>query len=1033
MGVYSRIGVKAVLSFLLGALLPCAAPAAENNVPPKVPVIWLAPEYGPEPSGTYGFRTLERQVPGDPVPPGGVLFMDVRLMRADDDTSEVVMTWLSDQRRLALLVPVGVRGGYFVGKVRAVDILGNVSDFASTERFYLNGRPTTPTVVANKYYPANQPIDLFPTGSADPDGDPFDYYGGFRRDRLIFKTRLEPDQATPGEWWFQARAMDNRGAQSDLSDTQLFVYDPTALPSLTSVEPSSLQAVNVPEVFYQHTATPNGYEPAIQMDTDPTFAAPQEETQYESGVAFHLGARPDGLYDVHHRMKTVAGVSNVITTQVFLDRVAPEAGEIASASTYSNDGTMDFTWRLPEDPAPSSGIHAAAADLRRDDSDSTETLMVLPIPPQNGQNTLILPQGVKGGRFVLGMRATDEAGNRGALASSESFHINARPLPPVLHVRPRYTASETIKPPLEASVDPDGDKIYSYHYRFTRLAPAPAVTHEVLELPPELHAPGEVWQVDGYGVDSAGGKGWPSEVHTFTVVDSPPTDAPVLQGVNPAYQAVKVPQATFTAWGESAASETFVEMSRDADFSAPQQETWYNFRTSAYYFGDLPDGHYTVHHRLTAGYGISDPLTTRVDLDRVPPNPPEPIVHDYGFERGEVAVAWRVPIDPEPGSGVEKFEATLFRADRDTSTPLASGVGEGENGAILLQVPPGVIGGSFRAELTATDKAGNVSAPRVTEPFTLNGRPSVPIIDLPARVPTGEYIVPGVSGAVDPEGDPVTYQYMFYPWPPYAPLTIFREYLGPWEAMQGNGVWRFQVTAADSHGAQSSAGVLFTLFPGLPSRPEVRISPAAPRPGDSLHVGILQESVDPDGDQVKYHYTWLRSSNPELGGNEVSELRDQTEVPAEMLRDGDIWRVVCTAYQETALPGQEPIEVSGGRGWDAVRVSATNTPPDLTVGLPRVVNIGADTRVRVTWDVSDAQKDSTSVEIYLVDPDQTNLESPRVRVDGSAGGAEFQVMLSSGRPYYLLVIARDAQGAVTQQTSSLIIGTGVPPNGWLLD
>lgn len=695
------------------------------------------------------------------------------------------------------------------------------------------------------------------------------------------------------------------------------------------------------------------------------------------------------------------------------------------------NGAVGFRWEAPTDPAPSSGIASLEVELRRNDPDSTATLMVVPIPADDRETSLSLAMGVKGGNFVLGMRAIDSASNVGPQTFTGPFPINARPLAPVLYVRPRYTASETIKPPLDASVDPDGHPIYAYYFRFTRLDPEPAVKHEVLQLPPDAHAPGEVWQVDGYGVDAFGGRSWPSATHTFRVVDSPPTDAPVLTALDPPGQAVNVPQASFRTWGESASEENFIQMSSDAAFSAPQEETWYNGSTATWDFGDAPDGHYTIHHRLRAAYGTGDPIMSRVTLDRVAPNPPEPIIRYVGTERGDVTLGWRLPTDPDPGSGVARLDATLYRADGGTSAALATEWSTSDNGALLVQIPPGVIGGEFRAELTATDGAGNTSAPAPTEPFTLNGRPSAAVITLPARIPRGEYVVPMVSGSVDPDGDPVSYRYRFLQFPPYTPVLISREYMTPAETLGVAEVWQFLVTAVDSHGAETTSAVFFSFIPGTPSMPMVRIEPAAPRPGDSLRVVFEREATDPDGDPVKYHYRWYRSTRIDSDGAEVTELSDLTRVPGEMVREGEFWRVYCTSYQEASLPGGEPEEVRGGSGWDLVRVSATNTPPRLSVGPPTVITPGNRVRLRVGWAVSDDQGDATTVEIHVFAADQADLGSPLLQTDGAAGSAEFDAWLAPAQPNYVLLIARDSQGAITQRTSIVIPGTGAAPTGWV--
>lgn len=96
-----------------------------------------------------------------------------------------------------------------------------------------------------------------------------------------------------------------------------------------------------------------------------------------------------------------------------------------------------------------------------------------------------------------------------------------------------------------------------------------------------------------------------------------------------------------------------------------------------------------------------------------------------------------------------------------------------------------------------------------------------------------------------------------------------------------------------------------------PTAPEVAIAPSSPTAADDLEVQFIFEAEDPDGDDVRYEYAWLRD------GELVDALTDDT-VPASELRRGEVWEVRVRA--------KDPW-ISGPSADDEVTVG--NAPPTV--------------------------------------------------------------------------------------------------------
>jgi hypothetical protein len=148
------------------------------------------------------------------------------------------------------------------------------------------------------------------------------------------------------------------------------------------------------------------------------------------------------------------------------------------------------------------------------------------------------------------------------------------------------------------------------------------------------------------------------------------------------------------------------------------------------------------------------------------------------------------------------------------------------------------------------------------------------------------------------------------------------------------------LTAVDGHGLVGRAVARFTLD-GRPNAPVVSIRPASPQTGDTLRAHIEVDSVDPEGAEVAYRYTWWL-------GAELQTEHEGAEVPDEWTAKGDDWRV-----EVHATDGLQ----DGGVG--EAFTTVVNTPPTASATLPAEVSTAVD--LLCTAATADADRDVVEV------------------------------------------------------------------------
>ena len=260
------------------------------------------------------------------------------------------------------------------------------------------------------------------------------------------------------------------------------------------------------------------------------------------------------------------------------------------------------------------------------------------------------------------------------------------------------------------------------------------------------------------------------------------------------------------------------------------------------------------------------------------------VVRDGEDVAGDLWVAWESSLDgllyegPPDSSGLaELLDDTLTRGDHVVTA-------------------------------TVTDTAGLYATARVT--LTVNGVPSTPTITLsPSSPDTDDDLRVGITGAsVDPDGDPVTYAYVWsldgVPSSASASATLSSS------ATARGDTWSVSVTATDGLGTSAAGTASVLVGNTAPALSTLSIAPDPAYEDDTLTcaVGILS---DADGDAVGVVYDWT------IGG--VALGYDADTLDGAYFDRGD--SVYCSA---TPTDGTDD-----GATRTSSTVTIANTPPSL--------------------------------------------------------------------------------------------------------
>jgi hypothetical protein len=216
----------------------------------------------------------------------------------------------------------------------------------------------------------------------------------------------------------------------------------------------------------------------------------------------------------------------------------------------------------------------------------------------------------------------------------------------------------------------------------------------------------------------------------------------------------------------------------------------------------------------------------------------------------------------------------------DVAQPLADG---------MAQVPAGAVrrGERWRCEAWASDGTAE-SARASAETLVRDSPPAAPQVTIePERPRTTDDLVCGIATeSADPDGDRITYAY------------TWTRNDKPAQASKGDPTridaartvkgerWRCVATPSDGTLSGPAGSAERTVANTPPGPVRIALSPASPKAGQPIRCEITGKSEDPDGDGVRYRFSWQRNGAPQPFA-ETSQ-----EVPARLIRAGDRWRCV---------------------------------------------------------------------------------------------------------------------------------------------
>jgi hypothetical protein len=225
-------------------------------------------------------------------------------------------------------------------------------------------------------------------------------------------------------------------------------------------------------------------------------------------------------------------------------------------------------------------------------------------------------------------------------------------------------------------------------------------------------------------------------------------------------------------------------------------------------------------------------------------------------------------VAPDGGSYFASEDAITLEAvldDAEDSPELLTLVGTSSlDGDLGLSTAPsssgdwagnisGLSAGEHLITLTVYDLTGLSGQDTVS--FTINESPGTPVISItPDPAASGTQLTANIDvEAVDPEGDPISYEYQWF-----VGGTAFPGGTTPVVSAgvtQRDEYWEVLVTARDPHSAGDPGTASITIGNSPPRVDAVSISPFAPQTNDDL-TSVATGWFDQDSDVESYTYEW---------------------------------------------------------------------------------------------------------------------------------------------------------------------------------
>jgi hypothetical protein len=247
------------------------------------------------------------------------------------------------------------------------------------------------------------------------------------------------------------------------------------------------------------------------------------------------------------------------------------------------------------------------------------------------------------------------------------------------------------------------------------------------------------------------------------------------------------------------------------------------------------------------------------------------------------------------------------------------------------------------------------------------------------------------------------------------------------EAPLAAGTHNITLVATDSLGYETSDSVQFTVN-GLPSAPEVLLSPSPSAYTSEDLLVSASGSLDPEGDLVAYTYLWFRDGTP--------TANTSSTLPASETAKGEIWTVQATpddgngqgpsAEAETEIVNTPPsiasISISPSQTYNdgTLTCTATSSDPDEAASISylwTVDGLAAGTSGSLDLSLTDASPGS-----------EATCEATAMDGEGATDTGSASITVSNRAPIVLVTAPASGQSE-NEGTELAFTGTAYDPDG----
>jgi large repetitive protein len=584
--------------------------------------------------------------------------------------------------------------GVYVLTVQAVDSLGNAGDPLTLTYTLIPPAPTTPS-------PAKSAANRTPSWTLTDAVPGATYTCTVVSGPVAFTptcgstVSLDLTGDPDGVYVLTVQAVDSLGHAGDPL-TLTYTLIPPA-PKLTGAIPASPGNNRSPQWTVTDAVAGTTYLCSV---TGPTGSS-ATVTCATGTVVLALANQPEGLYTISVLAVDALGNSSdpnrPLTFTYLLDTLAPSAPAVAVTPSPSQGVKVTYTI---------SGVEPGGVLTCTLSAPSGSTLTV---PAACGTTVALDLTGQPNGSYVLSVTVTDAAGNTSTATTAAYVYDTKPPAAPVVTV-PAAT-SNNLTPTLTITTEPGATITCTVSRNLLPVAGlgcAPDGTVDLTGL-----ADGE-FEITVVATDQAGNVG-PGTTVTY-LLDTVAPDAPVVTA--PASPSPIVSPTWLWTGEDGSVATCMLTGPPGVVFGPTTCASPFTFS-----FSGLPDGAYTFTVFLTDAAGnVSKSVSTTFLLDRTAPVPPTVIPPDSPSSNRDPA--WTIS-----GPRGATLTCTLLRGGTVVYAAAACPAG----GVFSLA---GMPDGTYTLRVTATDRAGNVSAASVST-YVLDTRaPAAPTLDFASGSPS---------------------------------------------------------------------------------------------------------------------------------------------------------------------------------------------------------------------------------------------------------------------------------------------------------